>query len=222
VRTPGGQPTVSKTFTPEDPRQAVNLCNIHMPGPAPQPDRTASPLIAHPRSNPTALWAPPGFGRPWQDRTLGEPPKYWTDVYDGGRLKEKEMAAQAKAAVSVKPFVSAGSPRRVFTPNLFLSQQSAAAAADKGGTATASGRGGSAGAGHKPWRSGGPPKKVGGALLLPGVIRWQAKGKPPLNQSTTTDPRQSTNTAITSKPSCRVPRTLYSAPVAGTLCQTLL
>jgi hypothetical protein len=30
-----------------------------------------------------------GFGRPWRDRTLGEPPVYHSDVYNGGRLKEK-------------------------------------------------------------------------------------------------------------------------------------
>jgi hypothetical protein len=30
-----------------------------------------------------------GFGMPWKDMTLGEPPKYYMDVYDGGRLVEK-------------------------------------------------------------------------------------------------------------------------------------
>ncbi|KIZ04247.1 hypothetical protein MNEG_3714 [Monoraphidium neglectum] len=33
-----------------------------------------------------------GFGRPWRDRTLGEPPVYHSDVYNGGRLKEKGAA----------------------------------------------------------------------------------------------------------------------------------
>jgi hypothetical protein len=26
---------------------------------------------------------------PWKDMTLGEPPKYYSDVYEGGREKEK-------------------------------------------------------------------------------------------------------------------------------------
>jgi hypothetical protein len=30
-----------------------------------------------------------GFGRPWQATTLGEPPVYYSDVYDGGREKER-------------------------------------------------------------------------------------------------------------------------------------
>ena len=30
-----------------------------------------------------------GFGMPWKDMTLGEPPKYYSDVYEGGREKEK-------------------------------------------------------------------------------------------------------------------------------------
>lgn len=29
---------------------------------------------------------------PWKDMTLGEPPKYYSDVYDGGREKEKVQA----------------------------------------------------------------------------------------------------------------------------------
>lgn len=30
-----------------------------------------------------------GFGQPWKDMTLGEPPKYYSDVYEGGREKER-------------------------------------------------------------------------------------------------------------------------------------
>jgi hypothetical protein len=30
-----------------------------------------------------------GFGMPWKDMTLGEPLKYYSDVYEGGREKEK-------------------------------------------------------------------------------------------------------------------------------------
>jgi hypothetical protein len=30
-----------------------------------------------------------GFGQPWKDNCLGEVPKYYIDVYEGGRLKEK-------------------------------------------------------------------------------------------------------------------------------------
>ena len=30
-----------------------------------------------------------GFGMPWKDMTLGEPPKYYSDIYEGGREKEK-------------------------------------------------------------------------------------------------------------------------------------
>jgi hypothetical protein len=30
-----------------------------------------------------------GYGMPWRDMSLGEPPKYYVDVYDGGREREK-------------------------------------------------------------------------------------------------------------------------------------
>lgn len=30
-----------------------------------------------------------GFGMPWKDRTLGAPPVYYMDGYEGGRQKEK-------------------------------------------------------------------------------------------------------------------------------------
>ncbi|KAF6264542.1 flagellar associated protein [Scenedesmus sp. NREL 46B-D3] len=42
-----------------------------------------------------------GYGMPWRDMSLGEPPKYYMDVYDGGRQREKEMRATGKP-VSVK------------------------------------------------------------------------------------------------------------------------
>jgi len=30
-----------------------------------------------------------GFGRPWKDNCLGDPPKYYSDVYEAGRALEK-------------------------------------------------------------------------------------------------------------------------------------
>lgn len=30
-----------------------------------------------------------GYGMPWKDMSIGEPPKYYMDVYDGGREIEK-------------------------------------------------------------------------------------------------------------------------------------
>lgn len=33
-----------------------------------------------------------GYGQPWQSMTLGEPPKYYSDIYDGGREREKVRA----------------------------------------------------------------------------------------------------------------------------------
>lgn len=30
-----------------------------------------------------------GYGQPWKDMTLGEPPTYYADVYEGGREREK-------------------------------------------------------------------------------------------------------------------------------------
>eukprot|EP00877_Chromochloris_zofingiensis_P014976 jgi/Chrzof1/9732/Cz04g13230.t1 len=56
-----------------------------------------------------------GFGMPWKDRTLGAPPVYYMDGYEGGRQKEKEMRSQAKAIS--KPFVSRGRTGRSFTPD---------------------------------------------------------------------------------------------------------
>jgi len=41
-----------------------------------------------------------GPGRPWQDMTLGEPPKYYMDVYEGGREKEKVWRAASNSLVS--------------------------------------------------------------------------------------------------------------------------
>lgn len=38
---------------------------------------------------PRPLRAAGGFGQPWKDRCLGDPPKYYCDVYEGGREKEK-------------------------------------------------------------------------------------------------------------------------------------
>ncbi|GBF98846.1 hypothetical protein Rsub_11450 [Raphidocelis subcapitata] len=110
-----------------------------------------------------------GFGRPWKDRSLGEPPAYYPDVYDGGRLKEKEMAAKAKEAAKEKPmrpFVSAGSPRRVFAPDAFL--------APLAGDAPAAGKGGAAegrGSAPRPWRSGGPPKQGAAFCVFSNVGR---------------------------------------------------
>lgn len=96
-----------------------------------------------------------GFGRPWQDRCLGAPPKYHSDVYDGGRLKEKEMAAAAAKAPKRKPFVGASCPRPLLAPALPGSGSPPAAAATKAAAA-----GGGRSSGHKPWRSSGPPKTV--------------------------------------------------------------
>jgi hypothetical protein len=45
---------------------------------------------------PCGLLGHTGFGRPWKDRTLGKPPVYYPDVYDGGRLKEKVSAPPAR------------------------------------------------------------------------------------------------------------------------------
>ncbi|KAI8477163.1 MAG: hypothetical protein J3K34DRAFT_398488 [Monoraphidium minutum] len=105
-----------------------------------------------------------GFGRPWRDRTLGVPPPYYPDVYDGGRLKEKEMAAKAKA-VSSKPFVSAGHLGRTFAADAFLSQAAAAAAAKaRGGGGTDAGKRTPV-VSTKAWRSGGPPK-MGAAFCV--------------------------------------------------------
>eukprot|EP00775_Hariotina_reticulata_P007028 gene7028-7242_t len=58
-----------------------------------------------------------GPGRPWQDMSLGEPPKYYMDVYEGGREKEKELRATLKAS-SNKPFVPAGTCNRPFTADV--------------------------------------------------------------------------------------------------------
>jgi hypothetical protein len=63
------------------------------------------------------------------------------------------MAAAAKA-VSTRPFVTAGSARRAFTPDVFLAPLAPVAGGDKAAA------GSSAAVATKPWRSGGPPKKV--------------------------------------------------------------
>jgi hypothetical protein len=45
-----------------------------------------------------------GYGMPWRDMSLGEPPKYYMDVYDGGREREKvrqqPVAASTAAAAA--------------------------------------------------------------------------------------------------------------------------
>lgn len=35
-----------------------------------------------------------GYGMPWRDMSLGEPPKYYMDVYDGGRERVKVRGQQ--------------------------------------------------------------------------------------------------------------------------------
>lgn len=44
-----------------------------------------------------------GFGMPWRDMTLGDPPKYYSDVYEGVRVREKvrQDLPQSPDAVNV-------------------------------------------------------------------------------------------------------------------------
>ena len=66
----------------------------------------------------------------------------------------------------MRPFVSAGSPRRVFTPDAFL--------APLAGDAPAAGKGAAAedrGSVPRPWRSGGPPKQGAAFCVFSNVGR---------------------------------------------------
>lgn len=47
-----------------------------------------------------------GYGMPWKDMTLGEPPKYYMDVYQGGKEREKVTACRDALVQGLMPGTS--------------------------------------------------------------------------------------------------------------------
>lgn len=121
------------------------------------------------------------------------------------------MAAAAKA-VAAKPFVGASAPRNAFTPETFLAPLAAAAAASSGGGSggdaqQGGGKAASSGIGNKPWRAGGPPKKV---WRQPQVSLCE--GAPARAPPTASDPADCRR---------RAPPSLRSARSGSTSCRAL-
>ncbi|WIA28521.1 hypothetical protein OEZ86_011064 [Tetradesmus obliquus] len=124
-----------------------------------------------------------GYGMPWRDMSLGEPPKYYMDVYDGGRERVKDLRATGKP-VSGRPFVSSASPTRPFTPDTKLysclspppgrSSSSSGAA----GSSSSNGRVRASSAPRErqrpqsgPWRPSSPPKQGAAFCVISHVGR---------------------------------------------------
>lgn len=130
------------------------------------------------------------------------------------------MAAAAKA-VATKPFVGASAPRRAFTPDAFLAPTPAGAAkgGDKGGSGEPQGESKAAAASTKPWRAGGPPKKVrlsGGRQDL--CLGVQAGSAPPCGSQPSHTPSARARWAHAPLRGRRAPRSAPSRRSAATSC----
>eukprot|EP00882_Tetradesmus_deserticola_P030575 GHRQ01034402.1.p1 GENE.GHRQ01034402.1~~GHRQ01034402.1.p1 ORF type:complete len:153 (-),score=50.41 GHRQ01034402.1:18-476(-) len=59
-----------------------------------------------------------GYGMPWRDMSLGEPPKYYMDVYEGGREREK---VRQRASTATAASVSTAGHQQLACPAHFIS-----------------------------------------------------------------------------------------------------